>query len=69
MTNEKKGPGRPANFPDADTVAFMAKIPVESRDMVRTLAAKREENIAVTLDRMIRRAYAEANRSKKPAAS
>jgi hypothetical protein len=59
-----RGPGRPANFPNVKTVAFLAKIPAETRDMVKTLAARREEPIGVTLDRMIRRAFADASRSR-----
>lgn len=67
MTNatETRGPGRPANFPNQPTIAFLAKIPVETKEMVTTLAEKRGEPIGVTLDRMIRRAFAEASRSRK----
>ena len=61
----QRGPGRPANFPDVKTVPFLSKIPVETKAMVTDLAKRREEPIGVTLDRMIRRAFAEANRSRK----
>lgn len=64
-TAVKRGRGRPSNFPGQKTVPFLAKIPVETREMVSTLAERREEPIGVTLDRMIRRAFAEANRSRK----
>lgn len=66
MTNatETRGPGRPANFPGQKTVAFLAKLPVETKAMVTTLAERRDEPIGVTLDRMIRRAFAEASRSR-----
>lgn len=60
-----RGPGRPANFPGQKTTAFLAKIPVETKAMVTTLAERRDEPIGVTLDRMIRRAFAEASRSRK----
>ena len=60
-----RGPGRPANFPGQKTVAFLAKIPVETKEMVTTLAERRDEPIGVTLDRMIRRAFGEASRSRK----
>lgn len=61
---ESRGPGRPANFPDQETVAFLARIPTTARDQVRELAAKREEPIAVTLTRMIERSFKEASRRK-----
>jgi hypothetical protein len=56
--------GRPSNFPDQETIAFLAHIPIESRDMVREVAEKRGEPIAVTLNRMIERSFKEATRSK-----
>ena len=67
MTNSTatRGPGRPANFPGQKTIAFLAKLPVETKDMVTSLAERRDEPIGVTLDRMIRRAYAEASRGRK----
>jgi len=66
MDLETKRPvGRPATFSkDVPIIAFLAKIPVEAREMVRTLAKKRGENINLTLDRMIRRAYKDATRSR-----
>jgi hypothetical protein len=64
-STETRGPGRPANFPNQETVAFLAKIPVETKAMVTKLAERRDEPIGVTLDRMIRRAFAEASRSRK----
>lgn len=60
----KRGRGRPASFPGIDTVAFLAKIPVESREKVRELASKRGENIDQTLNRMIERSHKEAFRSR-----
>ncbi len=63
----KRGPGRPANFPGVPTTPFLSRIPVETKTMVETLAERRDEPIGVTLDRMIRRAFAEANRSRKAA--
>jgi len=64
-TTETRGPGRPASFPGQTVKAFAAKIPVETQTMVRELAERRDENVNITLDRMIRRAYAEANRTRK----
>lgn len=61
----KRGPGRPASFPGVETVAFLAHIPTETREMVRNLAEKRGEPVNVTLDRMIQRAFKDANRSRK----
>lgn len=60
----KRGRGRPASFPGIDTVAFLAKIPVESREKVRELATKRGENIDQTLNRMIERAHKDAFRAR-----
>ena len=54
----------PASFPGIDTVAFLAKIPVTARDMVREVATKRGENIDVTLNRMIERAHKDAFRAR-----
>lgn len=68
QTEVKRGRGRPSNFPGKETVPFLAKLPKETRDMVVTLAERREEPIGVTLDRMIRRSFAEANRSRKTTA-
>jgi len=64
-STETRGPGRPANFPGQKTIAFLAKLPVETKEMVTKLAERRDEPIGVTLDRMIRRAYADASRSRK----
>lgn len=62
---QTRGPGRPANFPKGTkTVAFLAKLPVETKEMVTKLAEQREQPIGVTLDAMIRRAFAEATRSR-----
>lgn len=35
--------GRPATFPDQEVVPFLTKIPAETRDMVREVAARRTE--------------------------
>jgi len=59
-----RGPGRPANFPGVKVVAFLAKIPAETKYMVSTLAEQRGEPIGVTLDAMIRRAFKEATRQR-----
>jgi hypothetical protein len=71
-TEEKRGRGRPASFPGVDTVAMLARIPTETQDMLRQVAAKRGEPINVTLDRFIRNGFKDANRtrsrSRKPAA-
>lgn len=67
MSEAKRGPGRPANFPGQEIKPFMHKIPVETTEMVNRLAERRDEPVAVTLDRMIRRAYSEANRSRSKA--
>lgn len=67
MSNETvtRGPGRPASFPGQETVQFLARIPVETKTMVTTLAEQRGEPINVTLDRMIQRAFKDSNRRRK----
>jgi len=65
MDTVKRSVGRPASFPSTvQTVAFLARIPVETREMVRSLAKRRGENVNLTLDRMIQRAYREATRTR-----
>ncbi len=61
-TEAARSPGRPASFPDVETVQFLSRIPTESRDLIRQLAEKREEPLNVTLDAMIRRAFKEMTR-------
>ena len=58
----KRGPGRPASYEAQATVAFLAKIPEETREMIRELSEKREEPINVTVDAMLRRGYKEMTR-------
>ena len=57
--------GRPASFPDQETVAFLSRIPVKTRDMLRAVAKKRKENINVTLARFIERGHKDAMRTRK----
>ena len=66
----KRGRGRPASFPDLskeDLVAFLATIPVETREHLRELAKRRKLNINQTLAAVIERGFKDAtrNRSKK----
>ena len=63
----KRGRGRPASFPGIETVAFLAKIPQTSREMVRELAKKRGENIDQTLAKLIERGHKDAFRSRAKA--
>jgi hypothetical protein len=60
----KRGRGRPASFPDQDTVAFLATIPVEVREQLRQLAAKRSKNINQVLAAVIERGFKDANRKR-----
>ena len=60
----KRGVGRPSSFPGVECKAFLATIPIETREMIRTLAKRRGENINLTVDRMIRRAFKDATRSR-----
>jgi len=59
-----RGRGRPENFPGVPTTKRLYNLPTETIKMIEALAGKREANIGVTLDAMIRRAYKEATRSK-----
>ena len=64
QTEEKRPVGRPASFPGQTLVAFLANIPVETRQMLRDIAAKRNEPINVTLNRFIERGFKDANRTR-----
>lgn len=68
---EKRGRGRPSNFPGVKTVTRLYKLPEETVEMIETLAANREQPLGVVLDAMIRRAFKDATRSKakKPTAA
>lgn len=69
--------GRPAAFPDQETVAFLATIPTEARDMVREVAQLRTESarkrnpnapqvtMNAVLDGFIRSGHAAATRSRR----
>lgn len=61
----KRGRGRPSSFPGIKTVAFPAMLPVETREMVREVAAKRGENINITINRMIVAGWKAATRNRK----
>lgn len=54
--------GRPASFPNVQTAAFMATIPLTTRQMVREFAGKREININQAMDQLIQRGFRESTR-------
>lgn len=62
---ENARPGRPSSFPGQETVPFLVKIPTEYRDMVREVAAKREEPLNVTVARFIEQGHKAAMRNRK----
>lgn len=64
QVEEKRGRGRPANFPGVKTVTRLYKLPTETVDMIEKLAADREQPLGVVLDAMIRRAFNEATRKR-----
>lgn len=64
-STETRRRGRPASFPEQETVAFLARIPVEVREQLREVASKRQEPINVTLARFIQRGHKDAMRSRK----
>ncbi len=64
QVEEKRGRGRPANFPGVKTVTRLYKLPKETVAMIEQLAADREQPLGVVLDAMIRRAFNEATRKR-----
>jgi len=68
MSNSNETParrGRKPSFPDQETVALLAHIPVETRQMLRDVAERREEPINVVLNRFIEQGFKNATRSRK----
>ena len=61
----KRGRGRPASFPNVETVFFPVTLPTEARDMVREISRKRGENINVTMFRFIQNGFKAATRKRK----
>lgn len=64
QVEEKRGRGRPSNFPGVKTLPRLYKLPAETVKMVEQLAADREQPIGVVLDAMIRRAFNDATRKR-----
>jgi len=64
VQEEKRGRGRPSNFPGVKTVTRLYKLPTETVDMIEKLAADRDQPLGVVLDAMIRRAFNEATRKR-----
>jgi hypothetical protein len=67
VQEEKRGRGRPSNFPGVQTVTRLYKLPAETVEMIEKLAESREQPLGVVLDAMIRRAFNEANRKRTSA--
>lgn len=57
--------GRPANFPGVETKSRLYHLPVETIDMIRAEAARKEEPVGVTVDRLIRSGFRNFNKSRK----
>lgn len=53
-TQEKRGRGRPATFPNTKTKMAGYNLPVTTLDLVRNAAAKREVNQNLLVDRALR---------------
>lgn len=64
VQEEKRGRGRPANFPGVKVVTRLYKLPAETVKMIETLAENREQPLGVVLDAMIRRAFNDATRKR-----
>ena len=60
----KRGRGRPASFPGEECAALLVTIPVTTRQMLRDVAAKRQEPINATLDRFIQQGFKNATRTR-----
>jgi len=69
QTEEKRGRGRPANFPGQEVTARLYKLPnttIEAAEEARkTLSGDRLEPIGVTIDRLINRGLREVNRRNR----
>jgi len=63
-TTETRSVGRPASFPGQECKAFLATIPVTTRQMLRDVATKRSEPINITLDRFIQQGFKNATRTR-----
>lgn len=72
---ESRGRGRPASFPNQETISFLATIPVSTREMIRQVAEKRTAssgqrvNMNQVLDTFIQQGYKAAMRSRSRKAS
>jgi len=64
QSDEKRGRGRPSNFPGVKTVTRLYKLPTETVEMIEKLAADRDQPLGVVLDAMIRRAFNDATRKR-----
>lgn len=64
---EKRGRGRPSNFPGVKTATRLYKLPTETVEMIEKLAELREQPLGVVLDAMIRRAFNESSRKRTSA--
>jgi hypothetical protein len=64
VQEEKRGRGRPSNFPGVKTVTRLYKLPTETVEMIEKLAELRGQPLGVVLDAMIRRAFNESARKR-----
>lgn len=64
QTEEKRGRGRPSNFPGQKVISRLYKLPTETVEMIEKLAADREQPLGVVLDAMVRRAFNDATRKR-----
>ena len=64
QVEEKRGRGRPSNFPGVKTATRLYKLPEDSIAMIEKLAELRGQPLGVVLDAMIRRAFNESNRKR-----
>lgn len=61
-TEPKRGRGRPANFPGVKTIAVLYSLPVETAEMVKAIAAKREQPIGIVVNTMIEQSFKRMSR-------
>ena len=60
----KRGRGRPANFPGQNVTARLYKLPNTTIALVEAEAARREEPLGVTIDRLLLRGHKEFSRKR-----
>ncbi len=64
-TEEKRGRGRPANFPGQETTARLYKLPGTTIALVEQEAERINKSLGITIDGLIQRGFNAVNRKRK----